>query len=105
MRISDWSSDVCSSDLVSAWTVAPLVAHVGAEGEVEDLARDRLAEAVLGPVVLDLVVVEDHVGRHPAEQPAHVAGAEGGVVALLEFLEGVGEPQRDRKSVGKGKNV
>src|SRR3546814_1682688 len=33
MRISDWSSDVCSSDLVEKDGFDPLITHVFAEGD------------------------------------------------------------------------
>src|SRR3546814_17003472 len=36
MRISDWSSDVCSSDLMAADD--PEITGVGAEGEIEQVA-------------------------------------------------------------------
>src|SRR3546814_18383792 len=32
MRISDWSSDVCSSDLTNAGTIAAVAARVGCRG-------------------------------------------------------------------------
>src|SRR3546814_16745925 len=38
MRISDWSSDVCSSDLVEMPADDPEIAGVGAESEVEQVA-------------------------------------------------------------------
>src|SRR3546814_4192396 len=37
MRISDWSSDVCSSDLASARRVADVLAELGAPGVLIDL--------------------------------------------------------------------
>ena len=43
-------------------------------------------EPVLGPVVLDLVVVEDHVGGGGAQQPGEVGRAERLEVARLELL-------------------
>src|SRR3546814_14198721 len=60
MRISDWSSDVCSSDLVGV---------VGG-----DLARrlDRGVRAVAGRMIL-----EQHVGQVPAR--AEILQAGGGV--------------------------
>src|SRR3546814_2802606 len=61
MRISDWSSDVCSSDLIIAWfagqdrynlVVAP---HVRLFAEASDAERAAVAKlAVPGKVMIDL---------------------------------------------------
>src|SRR3546814_1062000 len=70
MRISDWSSDVCSSDL--AGEVAPLhVAHGVAAGLTGDQARRGEVAQRSGHVV-ELHVVELHVlpGREVAPAPA-----------------------------------
>src|SRR3546814_13001336 len=49
MRISDWSSDVCSSDLVSAGDLASLNCGLGSGDDPALIAenRRRVAEAVL----------------------------------------------------------
>src|SRR3546814_7805620 len=47
MRISDWSSDVCSSDLIAAWSGT---AKGGFKVEV-DFARQRFAQQTLGAEV------------------------------------------------------
>src|SRR3546814_12246103 len=82
MRISDWSSDVCSSDLTQV---------------VLELARHR---AVLGPVT---GVVRAHCEL--VDQDPSVGGLEelDGQDAGDTELSGHGE--RDRKSVGPGKSV
>src|SRR3546814_20661699 len=51
MRISDWSSDVCSADFQAVAGVAAVAAAVEAEGErpaAVDLAAARQAMALLG---------------------------------------------------------
>src|SRR3546814_18070299 len=71
MRISDWSSDVCSSDLFDLDRQLPTQVQVGVEHEIPNLAKRRaragievsdirLAEARLGVVGRD---VEDDAGR------------------------------------------
>src|SRR3546814_3777120 len=84
MRISDWSSDVCSSDLVEGageLDAAGLAAAAGVDLRLDDpeVAADRLGgvdrflrrardapgrdcNAVIGKQLLRLVFVEIHVG-------------------------------------------
>src|SRR3546814_6295952 len=58
MRISDWSSDVCSSDLESMQRlrVRPAGSHGGGDGagNLRVRGQDRLDLAQLDPVPLDL---------------------------------------------------
>src|SRR3546814_9820937 len=67
MRISDWSSDVCSSDLFDLDRQLPTQVQVGVEQEIPNLAKRRaragiavsdirLAEARLGVVGRDVEV-------------------------------------------------
>ena len=93
-RIAGALERVVEHPAVGARSMAPLVAHVGAHGEVEQAMLGILPEAVLAPVVLDLVIVEDHVGRRELQQGPHVARAEGRLVALLELFVGIGEAHR-----------
>src|SRR3546814_19082491 len=84
MRISDWSSDVCSSDL--GHQVAPVVRAVA--GDVDDLAR-----------ALEAVVVEQ--GRSEVD-----GAADRGVVrrprAALRQRHGKGRSRRsEERRVGK----
>src|SRR3546814_3110192 len=51
MRISDWSSDVCSSDLVG-----PRIEHTG------DVARPRMRLAVIGEPEAAMRIEDDVVG-------------------------------------------
>src|SRR3546814_9217491 len=81
MRISDWSSDVCSSDLLAGqWTAG--VAGDLLEGSIEaeaGLDRDREQVEGIGQILEDLFVallrgvVEVDVRREEAEhhQPDH----------------------------------
>src|SRR3546814_14075803 len=55
MRISDWSSDVCSSDLLGAFVHLPAVRH---QRDVRAFASD-LGDAQRNPVVLDRHVALD----------------------------------------------
>src|SRR3546814_889760 len=71
MRISDWSSDVCSSDLiVAAAHLVEIAGHVegehhllaGAVGVIVDDPHDRprpLLEGAVGAVALKLVVLDE----------------------------------------------
>src|SRR3546814_17801584 len=54
MRISDWSSDVCSSDLCS-------FCHTG----TQRLVRNLTAAEIVGQVMVAL----DHLGGYPTGQP------------------------------------
>src|SRR3546814_761139 len=86
MRISDWSSDVCSSDL---------------------LAARRREFVALAPVRPILVVKRDGdlLERQPAvldREPAAQAPARIGLVAEEEFHGVSGFPSRLREGVGEG---
>src|SRR3546814_20033092 len=84
MRISDWSSDVCSSDLV----------------DVEDDARTA-----------DLLQIGDRIAQFAFEHPLHARvdrqrerlTARRGVGQPIP--EGALDPGEDRKSDGEGKRV
>lgn len=70
--------------------VTPLVTHVGPNGQVEEHPfTTALVQAILCPVVLDFVVIQDHVGWHAAQQLAHVPRPERAMVALLKLLVGI----------------
>src|SRR3546814_15603147 len=73
MRISDWSSDVCSSDLLVPWLVGTLVSFIGADlATVHSVLSTPINAILLAAFVLALfwhatlgmqVVIEDFV--HP----------------------------------------
>src|SRR3546814_8059947 len=92
MRISDWSSDVCSSDLLAKLRIARQLAHRGA-------VRGQAVEAVIDAA--------DRHRDHFAFELAQARGRQHQVVvhvreaAQLLGVEGVA----DRKSVVTGKSV
>src|SRR3546814_17323545 len=69
MRISDWSSDVCSSDL---------------EGVVGDIARFEHQAAVV------VVELGDGNARLVAQRGEVVEGGDGGVEPVMDAVGGVG---------------
>src|SRR3546814_8584851 len=90
MRISDWSSDVCSSDLIGARLGSPLVVGYG-EGETY-LGSDALALAPLTQRIAyleegDWVVVTREGARifdrdnNPVERPITISGVTGDLVS------------------------
>src|SRR3546814_12682026 len=103
MRISDWSSDVCSSDLTPApprsprWHRASFPAPVGAP-----LERGGAAAVALVDAAFD---VFDEAARAfvAGLQRAGVVQAAGRGARLV--AQGVAVDPQDRKSVGQGKSV
>src|SRR3546814_17387105 len=92
MRISDWSSDVCSSDLETDFLDQPL--------------HDRLEAARAD--ILDLFVhlcreFRDACDRIVSEVQRHAFGAE--KCRILLGKTGLRLAGKDRKSVGEGKSV
>src|SRR3546814_12910038 len=89
MRISDWSSDVCSSDLFGV-------------GEVAALAAPALGDQAAGAVDARRVKLHElHVLQRQAGAQHH-----GVAVAGLRVGAGAGEVDApDRKSVVSGKSV
>src|SRR3546814_19312162 len=106
MRISDWSSDVCSSDLLGLVLVEPVAAQQRAVGVMRGLLGRRFAAAQL----------VDHEGRvvvATGQQPRRHSTAEIlqvllGQLVLLAAADqqdaAVRQLGRDRKRVGKGKS-
>src|SRR3546814_2583937 len=106
MRISDWSSDVCSSDLFDVAALARFVA-----GALHEIAYARVAREVQRDVVLRLAATNAQVARQPERaHPVHQAEVDrlgsaalvGGHVLALEAEHfragaavGVG-PRRER---------
>src|SRR3546814_4624830 len=97
MRISDWSSDVCSSDLLAVVAFDPpcllgrqlVLPAAGATGAEEALAVDRaLDEALLRLQLLKLLE-----GRELDRSPdARLVGRDAEVAGdARELVEGVGE--------------
>src|SRR3546814_12135313 len=97
MRISDWSSDVCSSDLsarapaqrVRPVAVEHVLAHIEVEGREVDGAEgvDRLVEGVEVEVFYVLAHLAVELGQavqHPALQLRHLGSGE--TLALVEAV-------------------
>src|SRR3546814_11102694 len=92
MRISDWSSDVCSSDLLRQLRVrgnpVPVLLLTA-----RDAVDDRVAGLNAG--------ADDYLVK-----PFALAELQARVMALLRRSKGVVDPAiRDRKRVGEGKGV
>src|SRR3546814_12201930 len=114
MRISDWSSDVCSSDLVEMPADDPEIAAVRTEHEIEEIARDRngaerRVDADIGGHARKLPFRHAEISRLPDEVHAKgrgddIAGdgheSDEGVDTTLPARAGEreGSLQEDRKS-------
>src|SRR3546814_21172160 len=80
MRISDWSSDVCSSDLADREPEDRLFVEQGVDDARRSEALMKLGGDVvdtpLRPDILarddDFLVREHQVGERPAEEPRHM---------------------------------
>src|SRR3546814_6875672 len=74
MRISDWSSDVCSSDLLALKSVLPDLPMIAA------LSANHLAALDLAPMLTRLYVARDRdaAGRMAAER-LHARGRDAGI--------------------------
>src|SRR3546814_15422944 len=53
MRISDWSSDVCSSDLATLQFLHSHIAERGADAETAPFTVQQIQELFLGRLVID----------------------------------------------------
>src|SRR3546814_13079547 len=111
MRISDWSSDVCSSDLIIATALAlDDLAVDPPRGDVVALVRGDAGEALvmaqievgLRPVVgdVDLAVL---IGRHRARIDVKIRIELANPHAITAFLQQ--RRKAARKSVVQGKSV
>src|SRR3546814_4384625 len=75
MRISDWSSDVCSSDLIDAWLDDrfTLISHALQLDELRDVSRRDKIRALIRPseagrLVNQIAAIADMPERLPAVQ-------------------------------------
>src|SRR3546814_12121308 len=103
MRISDWSSDVCSSDLDLEAVALHAHAHVG--GAVALLRGDREAQRRLGLDVdlrvADVVADRDRADAvHPYLEVAGLAGEVGQVERDRALVAGREDPRSDERRVG-----
>src|SRR3546814_15319039 len=94
MRISDWSSDVCSSDL--AWFEEREAAK-GALGAAFDTAVPAVELAAAG------LPVRTDIGRLPIREWLRFGGVDLG--GLSHWIDPALLPDRARKSVVHGKRV
>src|SRR3546814_10457983 len=93
MRISDWSSDVCSSDLV-ALADHTFFQQVAQSEYGLDLVADHLADRYAGPggddlrhrIAVDHRVDHRHAALHPCQFRARGIDRDGGVGALWRVL-------------------
>src|SRR3546814_1503157 len=79
MRISDWSSDVCSSDLI-AWVVAAAIL-VGVAGATFDIVIDAYRIEILEPRQLG-------VGSGMSQYGWRIGSAGAGALALVVAVRG-----------------
>src|SRR3546814_15702424 len=88
MRISDWSSDVCSSDLQRAEDVDPEALPRGA---IFGIARHRRRDMVVDPVAARLVVIVGAAAAYGegADMPDFRQAAGPDEVDLLLFGQGL----------------
>src|SRR3546814_7478751 len=118
MRISDWSSDVCSSDLWSAGDVPPRCRLVGAglggqaqvalgdEGALNFVAPPsnaiaRGSEHVLGPGEGPRAVVDHEVGsRHPRDEVRDLREQRGQLQLATQAAQPGGEGRSRRTGGG-----
>src|SRR3546814_13218450 len=110
MRISDWSSDVCSSDLRSIRAWRATLPDAGRRGKVDALPTETtemndatsLAAATAAP---DGAVLRVQAGRPDAPIPDEVT--RGGMVESLHRVIAavVDADGRERKSAGEGRRV
>src|SRR3546814_17447863 len=91
MRISDWSSDVCSSDLESDLILTAPARVIGRLAEVYGL------RAVRPPILMEAFEVRQYWHARNKDDPPHRW--------LRQLLHKVLSARIDRKSVVKGKSV
>src|SRR3546814_10044825 len=102
MRISDWSSDVCSSDLTEKSAIWPMRGPVS--GSTPDPPWPRPIEVIEGPLMDGMNVVGDLFGSGKMFLPQVVKSArvmKKAVAHLLPYIEA----EKDEKARGKGKIV
>src|SRR3546814_17391230 len=98
MRISDWSSDVCSSDLFAADTVEEIFAALAADGG-DWAAGQRAILETKSPQTMKVSPRLLHEGAHMAsfaDEMASEYAVESRVVQRHESLQGVREPIIDK---------
>src|SRR3546814_17472105 len=114
MRISDWSSDVCSSDLQRVLVPAPGIGRLEALGVAGQQGVARIAPAMDYPRLrpeerdqpemqeVERLLVDDAARARPAGRPGQRSQPVD--MILGDAAQGV-RRQRGRKSGGSGKRV
>src|SRR3546814_18431766 len=98
MRISDWSSDVCSSDLGTAEDYTR--SHTRKVADV--MTADVVSVTEDQPVAVVVKLMEKHrIKRVPVVRGGKVIG----LVSRADMLRAFACAVADRKSVGEGKSV
>src|SRR3546814_14091273 len=107
MRISDWSSDVCSSDLIQPQRDFDVGQRFVAAAEIEQgIAAVAVAGRILGLELDHLPIVGERALGLTEFQEGVAAAEEGPVVEgieldrLVEIRDGLGEAPHLRKAVG-----
>src|SRR3546814_17180542 len=103
MRISDWSSDVCSSDLLEVLVRSARPPEPGVVGDVQQPLRPGTVVA-RGPAREDCLVADERLERRHARQDHCLRPSTRGEVAAA-FRELLERQEGDRTSVGEGKRV
>src|SRR3546814_15988724 len=115
LRISYWSSDVCSSDLAAAWApppAPPLAIPAGARGPAVPPVRSRRrGGSSCGEALLFKVIGKTHQSQVARSEPGHVLLETASLRACILLQRGrrmpliLKEIRADRNSVAQGKSV
>src|SRR3546814_20077540 len=97
MRISDWSSDVCSSDLLEHALVKGIDMYVVEDTEEARLAAEKPIQVIEGPLMDGMNVVGDLFGAGKMFLPQVVKSARVMKKAVAHLL-----PRSEERRVGKG---
>src|SRR3546814_5350874 len=105
MRISDWSSDVCSSDLADFTLVAPQVAGVISKVLVEENQPVKAGDLIAAIDDRDFIVAVDAAKAQVAAAEASVAGLAARVAqqetAIRQAQEAVAVDDEELKQIGR----
>ena len=68
----------------------------------DGMIDEFIGDAILGPVVFNFMIIQDHILRHTAQQASNVRRPEGIMIAVLIFFKGIGQTDGDHtvKHVG-----
>src|SRR3546814_15407349 len=104
MRISDWSSDVCSSDLMARWN--DLLGELGINGEVQnpywDKTKGEMAAACRNPALLKKLAPDSLSCSSPAKARWLGHGIEHCGYCLPCLIRRAALERSEERRVGKG---